>query len=488
MKRNIIISLAGAALLTLGSVNVATNTATTVNAAVVRVGKYSKLQHNAYIYNSKGKRVGKSVIKRGKRVKILGKKTIKGKHYVRIGKNKYVKSANFSKSSAKENGKLKHNTYVVNSKGKRVSRVALKKGKKVAILGSRTIHGKKYYRIGKDRYVKASNVTKNIPVLTSKDDSANVVENNSANSNSTASANTQNTNSTTNNVTPSVTTPDNNTSSTTTSDNTTQATPSTPVETPSNDKTDGNKAQQPSTDKPSTDKTGDKTNPSKPGKTDNKQNETGKKDDPSTSSVAKLVAAENSTLKKAPVKSSILHAATIYDENGNHVPGMYLEKNAPVTRTGCKLINGQKYYKISVSEDYTNSHVASYNVKYLDFYVNSAVFDPKGKSDAPNHSDKAANQSFSNFMDHMFWVNQLINKKYPDKYGQYDLLFLYLGQFDHFADDAATATSYLYQTKADYEGLEAKANKLTEEILGKPVMEVKIPQEIIDDLQNEGNN
>lgn len=511
MKKNLLISLTGAALLTIGSVNLSTNTTTTVNAAVVKVGKHSKLQHNAYIYNSKGERVDKSVIKHGKSVKILGKKTIKGKHYVRIGKNRYVKAKNFSKSSTKKNAKLKHNVYVVNSQGKRVNRVTLNKGKKVTILGSRTIHGKKYYRIGKNRYIKASSVTRAIPTQPSKNNSANVIENNTANNNSTTSTNTQNTNSTTNNVTPSITTPDNNTSSSSntsslgpveTSSNDTESnsntsstttngdsTSSDPVETPSKDnKADNNKSQQPSTDKPSNDKTDDKTDSSKSGKTDNnKPNKPGKKDDQGTSSVAKQVADENSKLEKTPVEDSTLHAATIYDENGNHVPGMYLEEHALVTKNGCKLINGQKYYKITISDSYADSHVTPYNVEYPDFYVNSTVFDPNGKSDAPNHADKEADQGFSDFMDKMFYVDQLINKKHPNIYNQYHSLFLYLAQFDHFSDDAVSATSYRYQTKADYEGLEAKADKLTKDILGKTVMEVKISQEVIDDLQKEAN-
>lgn len=53
--------------------------------------------------------------------------------------------------------KLTKNAYVYNAKGKRVKKVKLAKGKKVAILGTKLINGKKYYRIGKNQYIKVAN-------------------------------------------------------------------------------------------------------------------------------------------------------------------------------------------------------------------------------------------------------------------------------------------------------------------------------------------
>lgn len=62
------------------------------------------LKHNAAVYNSKGKRVKKAkILKKGKAIKILGYKAIKGKKYARIGKNKYVKTSNFKKQVKKTN-------------------------------------------------------------------------------------------------------------------------------------------------------------------------------------------------------------------------------------------------------------------------------------------------------------------------------------------------------------------------------------------------
>lgn len=68
-----------------------TNAQNTVSAATV----IKELTKNAFIYNSKGKRVKKIKLVKGKWVNILGTKTIKGKKYYRIGKNKYIKVANF---------------------------------------------------------------------------------------------------------------------------------------------------------------------------------------------------------------------------------------------------------------------------------------------------------------------------------------------------------------------------------------------------------
>lgn len=103
MKKRLLVSLSAAAVLSVSSValvnNNVENTPTVVQAATYK----KKLTKNAYIYNAKGKRVGKKVLKKGKLVKILGRKTIKGKKYYKIGKNKYVRTANngFTKSSTK---------------------------------------------------------------------------------------------------------------------------------------------------------------------------------------------------------------------------------------------------------------------------------------------------------------------------------------------------------------------------------------------------
>lgn len=62
---------------------------------VVQASSSRRLTHNAAVYNGKGKRTRK-VLKKGASVKILGRK---GSFY-RIGKNSYVKIANFKKPAA----------------------------------------------------------------------------------------------------------------------------------------------------------------------------------------------------------------------------------------------------------------------------------------------------------------------------------------------------------------------------------------------------
>lgn len=67
--------------------------ATTVSAAKLQ------LIRKSYVYNAKGKKT-KAVYRKGRKIKILGTKKIKGKKYYRIGKNKYVLVKNFKKKKA----------------------------------------------------------------------------------------------------------------------------------------------------------------------------------------------------------------------------------------------------------------------------------------------------------------------------------------------------------------------------------------------------
>lgn len=77
----------------LASVALLSTAATTVSAAKLQ------LIRKTYVYNAKGKRT-KTVYRKGRKIKILGTKKIKGKKYYRIGKNKYVLVKNFKKKKA----------------------------------------------------------------------------------------------------------------------------------------------------------------------------------------------------------------------------------------------------------------------------------------------------------------------------------------------------------------------------------------------------
>lgn len=67
---------------------------TTVSAAQLQLVKKS------YVYNAKGRKT-KSTLRKGKKVKTLGTKKIKGKKFYKIGKNKYILFKNVSKKVAK---------------------------------------------------------------------------------------------------------------------------------------------------------------------------------------------------------------------------------------------------------------------------------------------------------------------------------------------------------------------------------------------------
>lgn len=164
MKKNVLVSLSVATLLSVGAVGVNEVNGVANNTNVVQAAvKNGKLTHNAYIYKSNGNRYGKKVLKKGKTVKILGTKKIYGKKYYRIGKNQYVKVANFAKKVSKANAVggqyyLTHNAYVYNAEGKRIKGAdTLKKNHIFTVVGTKTINGESYLSLGNGQYVKAAN-------------------------------------------------------------------------------------------------------------------------------------------------------------------------------------------------------------------------------------------------------------------------------------------------------------------------------------------
>lgn len=79
---------------TLASATLLGTAVTTVSAAQLQLVKKS------YVYNAKGKKT-KGTLRKGKTVKTLGTKKIKGKKFYKIGKNKYILFKNVSKKVAK---------------------------------------------------------------------------------------------------------------------------------------------------------------------------------------------------------------------------------------------------------------------------------------------------------------------------------------------------------------------------------------------------
>ena len=113
--------------------------------------------HNAYIFNQKGKRV-KAEYFVGKTITTYGTKTINGKKFYALGKNRFVKANNVTGI----NRKLKHNAFIytkkANNKVKRYGRDVLKKNKSVRTYGGAIkMHNKLYYIVGKNQFVKKAN-------------------------------------------------------------------------------------------------------------------------------------------------------------------------------------------------------------------------------------------------------------------------------------------------------------------------------------------
>ncbi|MBT8895072.1 S8 family serine peptidase [Lactobacillus delbrueckii subsp. bulgaricus] len=117
--------------------------------------KKVKLTKLTKVYNKKGKVVGK--LKKKTSVKLLSKKQkLHGKYYYRVGKNRYILASSLPKKTKKvKQVRARKNAKVYNKKGKVVGH--LKKEQKVKLLSKKQkLHGKYYYRIGKNRYVNAN--------------------------------------------------------------------------------------------------------------------------------------------------------------------------------------------------------------------------------------------------------------------------------------------------------------------------------------------
>ena len=112
--------------------------------------------HNSYLYDQNGGRKTGKYLM-GKTIWTYGTKVIQGKKYYDLGQDNYVKATNVSGVKRK----LRRNSYIYSKTAKklrRLQRKALKKGQKVRTYGAAVkIHRKLYYIVGKNQYVKKSN-------------------------------------------------------------------------------------------------------------------------------------------------------------------------------------------------------------------------------------------------------------------------------------------------------------------------------------------
>ncbi|WEV39984.1 SLAP domain-containing protein [Lactobacillus sp. ESL0681] len=111
------------------------------------------VMHTAYVYDQAGKKTVQKV-KAGKTVKTYGTKSINGKKYYVLANDQFLAAGNIDGTKRK----LKHNAYVYNQHGKRIKGKHLKRNKQVRTYGSSVkLHGKRYYLVGKEQYVKRAN-------------------------------------------------------------------------------------------------------------------------------------------------------------------------------------------------------------------------------------------------------------------------------------------------------------------------------------------
>ena len=128
------------------------------------------MTHNVYIYQNDGittlKENGKNIVlKLGKTIHAMNNGqifTFNGKKFYQIGENEYVKVNNTLKRKV-----LIHNAFVYTKSGKAIKKghkhIVLKKKSTILALDNDkivTIKGKKFYRIGNNKYVKVANVKK----------------------------------------------------------------------------------------------------------------------------------------------------------------------------------------------------------------------------------------------------------------------------------------------------------------------------------------
>ena len=109
--------------------------------------------HNSYLYDQIGGRKTGKYLM-GKTIWTYGTRVIQGKKYYDLGQDSYVKATNVSGVKRK----LRRNSYIYGKTAKKLQRKALKKGQKVRTYGAAVkIHRKLYYIVGKNQYVKKSN-------------------------------------------------------------------------------------------------------------------------------------------------------------------------------------------------------------------------------------------------------------------------------------------------------------------------------------------
>ena len=408
MNRNILITISGAALLSFGLLTGVTNN-NEVSAAV-QVGQSNRLERNAYIYNSQGHRTKKNVWKHGKKVLVLGTKTIKGKKYARIGRNQYIRLTNFKKynTSSKPTALLKHNAYVFDENGRRIKVASLKKNKIVTILGTRYIKGKKYYQIAKNRFIKAANATTSI---------VNEVNNSRNDLNQKSTANNTNTTTVINNNSTSVNSNVDNNAVTGVTNTVNGSTVSSNVTSSSTVSANSNTNSSTTSEK----------------STDIKNNDTD---------------GNSSDLEK---ELKVLHTSYVFDKVGKHILGSFVIKGSMVDVKNATLINGKQYYGLVGDDDDS-----------ITGYVPATAFDENATGLKVTVSDRS-------FIQYKKDIDQLSSGIFNSS--AYDLSSPAKKNAYRAAYSAAYEVgNFKYSTVEDMEAAKANLKQAIKDLDGKPVV------------------
>ena len=127
-----------------------------VTPAAQETTKTVTIMHISTVYDKNGKATTEPALRAYDTYSVVSEPvTINGaKFYKLAGKDQYIKVGNVDGTSRS----LKHNSYVYKSSGKRANKKTLKKGSSVTTYGkSFMIAGHQMYRIGKNQYVKKAN-------------------------------------------------------------------------------------------------------------------------------------------------------------------------------------------------------------------------------------------------------------------------------------------------------------------------------------------
>ena len=177
-----IISVTSATLLSVGLSQVPSNEIGTVPTEVSAATKTKVIGANSAVYKKTGKKT-KKVIKAGKKIHVYGQKTINGKLYYKIGKNEYIRASNVDGKKLK----AAKNTVLYTRSGKVIKNSKVRKGQGIKVYGSVvTINGKKYYST-KYGYIKVSALAKKEKPVQPNNNTQNSTGNNSGSNGSAGS-------------------------------------------------------------------------------------------------------------------------------------------------------------------------------------------------------------------------------------------------------------------------------------------------------------